>query len=530
MKKEDRNWFIFEPQEGVKYRYDYAKIADDLNQCKLDNDRDSAIKIMRTFSSKDLFFLMNFMLNIPGINRKWVVERIYEVDDRTHNTMNLWPRGHYKSTTLTYAKPIQKMLNNPEERQVIFSHTKGIATAFLDRIKQTLETNILLKHCFPEVLYYNPENESPLWSSSKGIIVKRKGAYTEASFEAWGVIENMPTGKHYTSLIYDDLVTPDSVATAEQIEKVESGYRMSLNLVSEKYEKQLAGTHYNQNDLYMTLKKDDGYLLRQYPATHNGREDGVPVMLSMEELAQKRKEMGPYVFSSQMLLRPVPEELQTFNVDWLKTYRAKPPKLNYYIIVDPANEKRKDKASPDFSVFLVVGVDQFRRKYLLDGSRDRLSLKDRWETLVDFYIRWQPKGIGYERYGMQCDIDYFYEKMREEGIYFDVAELGNVKVSKSDKIKQLVPEAEQGRLFIPESMPRVTKTGEQYDLVKILKNELQHFPAIAHDDVIDCLSMIKDPKLNVAYPYNPAGAKEKTRPELDPLNMNKKGGTRWQDL
>ena len=210
MKNPYQDWekfYHFEKMPGANYRYDYIQIAEDLNKFKIENDIESAAALVRAMAKNDLFFLLYFVLNIPQVNHKFILNRIYETQDGIHRTINLWSRGHFKSTIITYGAIIWILLNEPEARIGIFSHTRGIAQSFLRRIKTTLETNAMLKLAFSDILFVNPEKESSKWSEDVGITIKRKGQYNECSLEAWGVVENMPTGRHFTHLFFDDHVS-----------------------------------------------------------------------------------------------------------------------------------------------------------------------------------------------------------------------------------------------------------------------------------------------------------------------------------
>ena len=94
----------------------------------------------------------------------------------------------------------------------IFSHTRPIAKAFLRQIKNELERNEWLKELFPEVLWEDPR-KAPKWSEDEGIVVKRSSNPKESSVEAWGLVDGQPTSKHFGALVYDDIVTRESVTT-----------------------------------------------------------------------------------------------------------------------------------------------------------------------------------------------------------------------------------------------------------------------------------------------------------------------------
>ena len=170
--------WTFDPQEGANYRFDYVRLCAEMNA-----NREHATELIRVFAPKDLFFLAYFVLGVP-CNHPWLVDRIREVEEERYGVMDLWPREHFKSTILTYALIIWEILQNPEERIGIMSHTRGIAKAFLQRIKVTLESNQYLLDAFPDIFYQKPEYESPRWSLDHGIVVKRQGNYAESTVEA----------------------------------------------------------------------------------------------------------------------------------------------------------------------------------------------------------------------------------------------------------------------------------------------------------------------------------------------------------
>jgi len=124
-----------------------------------------------------------------------------------NDRLDLWFREGYKSTIITFALTIQDILNDPEITIGLASHTRPIAKAFMRQIKREFEGNETLKSWFPDILYANPQKESPKWSEDEGIVVIRKSNPKEATIEAWGVVDGQPTSKHYKLLVYDDIVT-----------------------------------------------------------------------------------------------------------------------------------------------------------------------------------------------------------------------------------------------------------------------------------------------------------------------------------
>ena len=235
----------------------------------------------------------------------------------------MWAREHYKSTIITFGKSIQDILADPDNTTIgIFSHTRPIAKAFMEQIKRELESNSFFIDLFPDVLYVNPKSESPKWSLDSGLIVKRKTNPKEATVEAHGLVDGQPTSKHFSILVYDDVVTRESVTTPEQIKKVTAAWELSLNLGAIGGCKRYIGTRYHMNDTYKTMMDRGSVIPRIYPATDNGKLEGNAVFMDDQVLKEKRRDMGPYTFGTQMLQDPIADKSMGFREEWLKYYES----------------------------------------------------------------------------------------------------------------------------------------------------------------------------------------------------------------
>lgn len=503
----------FIPIPGAPYKHDYEDIFKTIANSA---GRVKETPTYRELCKNDLFFVLFFGLGREDVNeepkgndKQFLIRAIREVEEDHDNTLDLWAREHYKSTILTYGLPIQELIKNAEERISIFSHTRPIAKGFLRQIKQTLEDNVPIKRWFPDVFYSKPKSQAPKWSEDDGLYVKRKTHPKEASIEAWGIVDGQPTSKHFTIRIYDDLVTKESVTTPEMLKKVSDAYELSESLGTDGGSKRLAGTHYSFADLYITLRKKTAYKERIKPATDDGTPTGNPVFLSQGRLDQLLHDQGPYTFACQQLLNPVAAGDQKFEVGWIHHYDARPTPMNVYIICDPANEKKKKS---DWTTMFSIGVDQFENWFWIKGLRDKLDLDERWKALRDMYTYchksgFTPNGVGYEKYGKDSDIFYFNKMMKQEGIYFSIIELGG-KTAKWDRIGGLVPVFKNGKFFLPTRdfytpiyFENPEEEGKPKDMVKVfIDDEYTVAPFCLHDDMLDCLSRMNDPKMGVVKP------------------------------
>ena len=446
----------------------------------------------------DLFYLLVAVLNRKDMNKNWLFDRCREVQASPNGHLDLWAREHYKSTIITYALTIQDLMNDPNRTFGFFSHTRPIAKGFLRQIKREFEENEDLKSLFPDILYEFPQRQSPKWSEDDGIIIKRTSNPKEATIEAYGLVDGQPTSKHYTDLVFDDVVTKESVSTPEMIKKVTDSWALALNLGTMEGNRRTIGTRYHFNDTYATMIERKSVKVRLKPATINGKPKGDPVFMPAKLLEEKRRDMGVYTFACQMLQNPKPDNVQGFDRDWLGYWSGVgETRSNTYILVDPANEKKKKS---DYTAAWVVEACDDKNYRIRDMVRDRLNLPERADLLFEWHKKYQPIRVGYEKYGKDSDIQHFEDRMEREKYKFKITPLGG-QLSKTDRIRTLVPDFEQGRILLPEELWYTNYEEEFVDLVQVFINmEYLAFPLATHDDLLDALARLNDPAMRVKFP------------------------------
>lgn len=463
-------------------------------------DSATQLRAMAELARTDLFFLSRYVLNRPDQHHQWVLERCREVQESPDWHIDLWARGHQKSSIITTAYTIFNIINDPETTICIFSNTRAIAKKFLRQIMNILSTNVALKAMFPDVFWQTPEKEAPKWSENDGIIVKRKSTCKEATVEAWGCADGCGNvGSHYKVLVFDDVCTEESVTSPEMKTKTLDGIRLAFNLVHRHYRIRIIGTRYAYDDAYHYLLQNKKFIPRLHPATDNGKFDGRAVYLTQKELEDKRKEINnDFIFSCQLLMNPKALDNISFSLDWVR-YGTPPPNLrmNKYIMVDPANSK---KSNADSTCMWVVGYGSDRKIYVLDGIKDKINLTERAECLHNLYLRWMPNLVGYEQYGLQADIAYIKEReQRDWHTCMPIQPLGG-HLRKEDRIKSLVPIFQNGNILLPRTLPYTTAEGVPICVVNEFLGEYVNFPNITHDDMLDCLARITDPAMCCQHP------------------------------
>lgn len=495
----------------------------------------------------DRYYLAVFLLHRTDFlthgpkGNKWLYERCREVEAAPDGHLDLWARDHYKSSLITQTGAIQEILRDSEITIGIFSHTKPIAKGFLWAIKREIESNDELKTLYPEVLYWSPKKDAPRWSED-GIVVKRRMNPKECTVEAHGLVDGQPTSKHFRLLIFDDVWTRENVTTPEQITKTIEARELSENLGQRGGSQWNIGTRYSFADGYASMIDREVLVPRIYPATHDGTLTGTPIFLTDTEWDAKKKAQ-PTQISAQFLQNPLAGRDQSFQADWLKSYMVRPRTLNIYILCDPS--KGTPNRRSDRTAIAVIGIDAGGNKYLLDGYRHRMKLPERWKCLKTLHKKWtrepgvQSVNVGYERYGMQTDIEYFEEQMEREKLHFTIEEVNWTRdhnQSKQDRVDRLVPDVKFSRFYLSavvwnsnqtclwkseddrvvyrelrgtseewtsmeargeasrnaSPIKRVDEDGKVYDLTAAMIEEMLYFPFGSHDDLVDAASRIYD--------------------------------------
>lgn len=492
------NGVRFKPLPGVKYLNDYVTVFDWILE-----GRDTEFNYYRYLVTEDLFFLVYFVLGWKGANHPFVVQACRELQQGPKNmTLDLWGREHGKSTIITVGETIQDILNFPEMTNAIFSYSRSKALDFLRSIKLSLEKSSFLKDLFPDILYANPEREADKWGEESGLIVKRQSNKTAATLEAWGLIEGMPTGKHFDRRKYDDIVTFDNANSPDQTAKVIDAFKMSHNLGTDGGTHRVIGTPYHYGDAInwlRELKKDDGsprYHHRLKPTLEGGEPSGAPVFLSPERIAELR--LDEQEFYSQHLLDPTPRVNRKFNPEMLREVNPHdlPKKLYKFITVDAAGHNVKKNRGDSWAI-LCLGVEPVMDDigasniYLIDAVIERMEEHQACDAIVAMYKRnGRIEKIGVEKVAMTSTEVHVANALRAAGKHVSL-ETGTLELlrpggrSKEERIiKNLQWPLNNGKLHMSTAIP--------WAYQQRIKMEMDKFPFAPFDDALDSWSYVID--------------------------------------
>jgi len=456
------------------------------------------LETLRWLCRNDLFFLLVYGCKREDANRQWILDRCREVEQSPNGHLDLWAREHYKSTIITFALTIQDVLNDPELTVCILSYNRPTAKAFLRQIKEELENNEYLRAWFPDILYANPRTESPKWSENEGLVVRRDSNPREATVEAYGLVDGMPTGRHYGILVYDDVVTEHSVSTADQVRKTTERWELSINLGSDGGVKRYIGTRYDDMDTYNTMLSRGVAAPRIYPATDNGQISGAPVLLSSAYLAEKRLNMSEYIFSCQMLLDPIVTDNAFFDINQI--HRCERNEIPKSLTIYAASDYAITDSAGDWTVHIVVGVDGNQELWVLDLWRDQ-SQSDVWiESAIDLMKLYRPVRWFEENSVINKSVGPFLvRRMRERGAFIPRTPVA-VAANKAARARSIQGRIQMGMLHVPSDA----------DWADDFILELRRFPNTSVDDQVDAVAFLG---MGLEQIYGPMVVEEVNRPD-----------------
>ena len=426
--------------------------------------------------------------------------------------LDLWAREHYKSTIITFGLTIQDILKSHGEGEdgvldhpfgeeltfCILSHNRPTAKAFLRQIKEEFENNELLKKWFPDVLYSNPTSESSKWSENEGIVVRRQSNPREATVEAYGLVDGIPTGRHFHGLIYDDVVTEESVTTPEMMKKTADRFFLSHNVGRDGGFQRYIGTRYDSEDTYSTMLERGVAIPRIYPATDNGEAGGKSVLLSTEYLESKKLQ-GTYIFSCQMLQNPVPSEDAYFDMERVQRFRlfshldengrtngspggsiGRWGEAPDYLTIYGASDYAVTEDGGDWTVHGIFGVSPDDHIYVLDWWREQ-ARSDTWvDAIIDLSKQYGPVRWFEEKGAIIKSVEPFLVKrMRERKCYIYRDGLASDR-NKASRARSIQGRVQMGMLHVP------TDTDWAMDLML----EMKRFPFTNVDDQVDVVSLL----------------------------------------
>lgn len=208
-----------------------------------------------------------------------------------------------------------------------------------------------------------------------------------------------------------------------------------------------------------------------------GREINEPLWpewFTTEMVSEARRDSRRWTSLYQQ--RPAPEDGDFFRREWIKWYDEKPQHMRIY----GASDYAVTEGDGDWTVHLVVGVDEHRHIYLLDlwrGQTDSLA----WaESFISLVHQWKPIEWAEEAGQINKSMKPILDRLqieRNAPCYRKAWPSMHDKAARAQSIRGMMA---LGQVYFPKDAPWVS------DFI----SELMTFPAGKHDDQVDTFSLI----------------------------------------
>lgn len=439
------------------------------------------------------------------------------------------PRGHLKTSLCTQAYGMWRVVNNPDERILIYTAHYNLASEIMNYIRTTFEGGgkhgQFFLQLFGSIVPSSADRKK--WGTND-LTLNREGAYSDPTFKGRGVGSTV-TGGHHTLQLIDDLVgkemqKPEMAKVLRDFDNLDPLYH-SLALG----ERRFVGTPWAWFDpiSYITKYWPEAMVARiaWRKLNERGEPKGeliYPVIPGHEEefggcdlaKAESIFARNAWFGSCQYNVWPKDEGKIGFNRGMFKYFRQRGDYFyeidsdgkeqrrtaiadcNTFILIDPntgreeAGKANADVNMPvasshDYAAWVVVCVDRDNRWFIPRVLRWRCNIDEFVDKTHELVSVWKPKKVCIETRGAQIFLLKVFKdsfKLGREPFVMDDWEGGNA--TKPARIKALIPYYSNGMVLHRDADNVQIAQG-----ISELEGELIDFGGtMEHDDASDALS------------------------------------------
>jgi predicted phage terminase large subunit-like protein len=410
------------------------------------------------------------------------------------------PRRHAKSTAITLAYVLACVLFRNRSYVLIVSDTITQATQFLGDIKKELIDNERIKSLF-KIKEFTKDTEDDciiLCEDGHQFRISAKGSEQKMRGLKWN-------NKRPDLIVCDDMENDEIVMNADRRMKFKRWFYGALipslavngcirivgtilhedsllnNLMPSEWDK---NTVIEPLKIYSKIPRPSWKAIKYDAHTDDFKQILWPERYDAEWFLREQQDFFARgladVYSQEYRNRPIDESVAYFKrADFLsESSEDKKARLNYYIAVDLAISKDE---TADYSVFVVVGIDENKLIHVRNVIRERLDGREIVDTLFALHKTYLPELIGIEEMQVSKAIGPFLrEEMVRTGLYPNVFPLkhgGKDKISRARSI--------QARM-----RAHGVKFDKSQDWYHIFEDELCKFPRGTKDDQVDAFAYV----------------------------------------
>ena len=376
--------------------------------------------------------------------------------------INLPPR-HSKSETVTMRFAAYWMENKPDQNVLVAGYNQNIARRFSRRTRNILMERTGLQNNHQSIDEWSVPNNSTYYAGS---------------------VNNAKTGIGFNLIILDDLIKSREEANSPIIrEKLENFYSEDLySRLEPNGTIVIVQTRWHENDVvnYAISKEPDAWTIINLPALAEDEDDLLgrkideplwPERYNQETLFGIRSVLGDYSFSALYQGRPTSRDGDFFKPNNITVKNIPENIIKKVRAYDVANSQGKG----DYTVGVLLGIDDKEHYWILDMWRAQLGTKERDEKILE------TATID----GSDVKIILPNDPAAGKSMTFYWTKLlagFNVVFERPTKSKQ--ERATAFSVQVNNNNVSMVQGKWNYDMI----NELRSFPGSKNDDIVDALS------------------------------------------
>ncbi len=390
------------------------------------------------------------------------------------------PRGHGKSTRMTFAFPLWCLLYKKANFIVIIGASKEDAELQMSNIKLALEENERLIEDFrPQ----HRQGSGKTWN--KSFLALENGTAVVAKGKG-GSLRGIRNKEHRPDLIIVDDTFKDKEADSSVIrEQVYRWFGRTVQPLGFDALIVVVNTITNEDDLPSRLlndiksgKKASWIGLRfsaECPAQEGDSHDRPlwPERYSWEALKKKQKDLGSIAYAIEYLSQPLGDEDRLVKSNWIQRVKAEeiPSSLKFYAGIDPATGVH------DQSAMTSIGKDKDGTLYVVRSEGRTESPSAFTARIIREYRMFHHRRILMETVQFQAVYkEQVTKDAAKEGLIIPLKGYSPGKASKAVRLMAVSPWIENG----------IIKFGPG---TEDLLDQLLAFPAGGFDDQVDSFCM-----------------------------------------
>lgn len=397
------------------------------------------------------------------------------------------PRGHSKSTLVSFLLAMYRICFQKKKFIVIVSDSEDKAKDFAIRIRDELEHNRELINDFSLEGFKTTDWSKTDFITKTGVRVVAKGS--NQSLRGLIHLDTRPD-----SIILDDIETNESAGSDSIINFILTDVIPSANRRGD-YDICYVGTIIKDMSALHRMAINPEWASAKWEAIDENGDMIAPMLLPRHEYENQKRmyqELGKMsVFYAENHNNPtIGDDESTFKAEFFVHKDTEPTGCHYYIAYDPAlpPSGRTRIKKVDRSSIIVLATDHLQNWYVVKIFANRDTPQKNRELIYNLCRKYKPRTIWMETIAAQRGMYLEIRNGRPDDVNLPLREIPSHSGSKEARIEQLQPFYESGRII------HINKSDKE---IMELERELMLFGRTPHDDRSDCLSFFIN---KVKYP------------------------------